>query len=120
MKKNLLYLLFILLGVFISVCCSEELTNLDPVPNFSEFSNIPDEYLEIGEQHNKGLEYAFQTIKEHYIVSTTQNGENPKLIATRSGGKSKLSKKDLLKIGKQAANSAGCASSIQESISQWI
>ncbi len=108
MKKNLLYLLLILLGVFISVCCSEELTNLEPVPNFSEFSNIPDEYLEIGEQHNKGLE------------STTQNGENPKLIATRSGGKSKLSKKDLLKIGKQAANSAGCASSIQESISQWI
>ncbi|HAS90840.1 MAG TPA: hypothetical protein DCS12_00805 [Clostridiales bacterium] len=75
MKKNIFPLLFLGIIVF-NNGCSNEISNLEKVTDTEiKFSNIPEEYSEIGKQHNLGLEYAFQSLKGEYI-NNTRSEEN--------------------------------------------
>lgn len=92
-KEKLSKLTYLLLFGLISICmsCSTEDDGLNLKTEISgQLENIPEEILVIGQYHNEGLEFAFQSIKSNYSV------------ATRSGEKINFTKEMFVEIGKQA------------------
>lgn len=71
--------------------CAIDPFDYEPEAPFSiELSGIPAEFAMIGTEHNNGLEYAFQAIREEYRVKT------------RSGSKEKLTKEELRKLNERS------------------